>query len=195
MNFSWLQYEVAASKEALLIKSMWSSCFKCRQRKDVAMLHTSMRRKCVTQPSHALAGRRDISGVCFCEMQLLSVILLSCCWHGVGVRIKPHKWLWFCLGITFALAAEKTYHLLLCRCPPTNLPLWFCLPAFSEQPLSLPEVLLGSYQISVFWREGGKATFFFFKTSQTCHVMPLFGISAPSNIIHCLCEHSCLNAI
>lgn len=158
MNFSWQQHEVAASEEALPINSM-SSGFKCRQRKDIAMLHASMRRKCVTQPSHALAGRSDISRVCFCEMQLLSGILLSCCWHEVGVRIKPHKWLWFWLGITFTHTAGKTYHLLLSRCPPTNLPLWFCFLALSEQTFSLLEVLLRSYLISVFWRVRGRPDF------------------------------------
>lgn len=36
-----------------------------------------------------------------------------CCWHERGVRIKPLKWLWFCLGIKFIHTAEKTYYLLL----------------------------------------------------------------------------------
>lgn len=38
----------------------------------------------------------------------------SCCWHGVGVRIKPHKWLWFCLGITFSQTLQK--RLTICSC-------------------------------------------------------------------------------
>lgn len=173
-------------REALPIKSMWSSDFKCRHRKDAAMLHANMRRKCVTQPSHALAGRGDISRICFCEMWLLSGILLSCCWHRVGVRIKPHKWLWFCLGITFTHTAEKTYHLLLSRCPPTNLPLWFCFLALSEQPFSLPEVLLWSYLISIFGGKGGGGKFSRKHHKHVTHYLsshhhPTF--TAPANIL------------